>query len=140
MRQWAITHRAEFGWLFARPAPKYGEQRPDSPEHRAAIGFERVCLEEMAAVWDEKPFPVPDLEELDPSLREQLRAFSDSTGGRLSPEVSHVFLTCWIRLYGLLCMEVLNQLGHVFADLEPVFEECLREIADRLGMPYEPPD
>ncbi|WP_241564181.1 hypothetical protein [Nonomuraea polychroma] len=49
------------------------------------------------------------------------------------------FLSCWIRLYGLLCMEVLNQLDFAYTDLEPVFEECLREIAPRLGLDYEAP-
>lgn len=39
--------------------------------------------------------------------------------------VARPFLSCWIRLYGLLCMEVLHQLDFAYTDLEPVFEECL---------------
>ncbi|MER5646427.1 hypothetical protein [Streptosporangium sp. NPDC002524] len=61
--------------------------------------------------------------------------------------MAHVFLprrirlygSRWIRLYGLLCMEVLNQLDFAYSDLEPVFEECLRDICPTLGLEYEPP-
>ncbi|MEV4101135.1 TetR/AcrR family transcriptional regulator [Nonomuraea sp. NPDC049649] len=139
MRQWAITHRPEYCWLFTRPAPPADQRRPDSPEHRAALGFERVWLEEAATLWETDPFPVPDLDELDPSLRKQLRAYSATTGGRLPPEAAHVFLTSWIRLDGLLCMEVLNQLSFAFTDVTPLFEECLREVATKFGISYERP-
>jgi AcrR family transcriptional regulator len=135
MRTWAITHRAEFGWVFASPITS--ERRPDSPRELAGRDFEQVFLEEFAALWESRPFPVPA--ELDPSIREQLRAYTASIGLELPVEAVHVFLSCWIKLYGLLCMEVLNQLDFAYTDLEPVFEECLREIAPRLGLDYEAP-
>ncbi|MEU6262540.1 hypothetical protein [Saccharopolyspora shandongensis] len=77
---------------------------------------------------------------LDPSLREQLAAYSVSLAGRLPPEAAHMFLSWWIRLYGLLCMEVLNQLDFAFSDLRPVFEDCLRGMCGELGLDYEPAD
>ncbi|MGP3917858.1 TetR/AcrR family transcriptional regulator [Nonomuraea sp. 10N515B] len=135
MRTWAITHRAEFGWVFASPIT--GERRPDSPRELAGHDFGQVFLEEVAALWKSRPFPVPA--ELEPSIREQLRAYTASPGHELPVEAVHVVLSCWIRLYGLLCMEVLNQLDFAYTDLEPVFEECLREIAPRLGLDYEAP-
>jgi hypothetical protein len=46
-------------------------------------------------------------------------------------------MSCWIRLDGLLCMELLDQLGFIYTDLEPVFEETLREIAPALGLEYD---
>ncbi len=139
MRAWAISHPAEFGWLFARPAPASDRRRPESSEHQAGVAFEQVFLEQVAELWDADPFPVPDLEDLPPSLRDQLRAYSAGLGGRLPPQAAHVFLSCWIRLYGLLCMEVLNQLSFAYSDVEPVFEECLRDLCAMLGWPYEPP-
>ncbi len=135
MRKWAITHRAEFGWVFASPLT--GERRPGSPRELAGRDFEAVFLEEVAALWESRPFPVPA--ELEPSIRKQLRAYTASAGLGLPVEAVHVFLSCWIRLYGLLCMEVLNQLDFAYSDLEPVFEECLREIAPKLGLDYESP-
>ncbi|WP_043627392.1 TetR/AcrR family transcriptional regulator [Nonomuraea candida] len=137
MRQWAITHPAEFRWVFGSPITS--ERRPGSARELAGRDFEQVFLEEVAALWHSRPFPVPAPEELDPSIRKQLAAYAASAGLELPVEVIHVFMSCWIRLDGLLCMEMLNQLDFLFTDMEPVFEECLREIAPRLGLAYEPP-
>ncbi|PRX97817.1 TetR/AcrR family transcriptional regulator [Allonocardiopsis opalescens] len=140
MRAWAVGHPAEFGWIFASPGPPRAERSADSPRHQAGLEFEQVVLEPFVELWETSPFPVPELDALDPSLREQLRAYSAGLGGRLPPEAAHTFLTCWIRLYGLLCMEVLHQLDFAFTDLEPVYEECLRELAAALGQEYRPPE
>ncbi|MFI0462998.1 TetR/AcrR family transcriptional regulator [Saccharopolyspora sp. 5N102] len=137
MRDWAVAHPAEFGWIFASPlAPP--NRRPDSARHVAGQRFEQVFLDQVAELWQARPFPVPEFAGLDPSLREQLAAYSESLAGRLPPEAAHVFLSWWIRLYGLLCMEVLNQLDFAFSDLRPVFEDCLREMCGGLGLDYEP--
>lgn len=53
---------------------------------------------------------------------------------QLRLEAAHVFLSCWIRLYGLLCMEVLHQLDFAYSDLEPVSEECLRDLSAMIGL------
>ncbi|MBB6347319.1 TetR/AcrR family transcriptional regulator [Nonomuraea muscovyensis] len=133
MRAWAIVHPAEFGWIFASPiAPP--NRRPDSVRHQAALRFEQVLLDLTIELWQTRPFPVPDLAGLPASLREQLTGYSATIDGRLPPEAAHVFLTCWIRLYGLLCMEVLHQLDFAYTDMEPVFEECLRDLAVALGL------
>lgn len=133
MRGWATAHPAEFGWIFASPITP-ANQRPDSPRHQAGQRFEQILLDLTVELWRTRPFPVPEPAELAPSLREQLADYSESIGARLPPEAAHVFLTCWVRLYGLLCMEVLHQLDFAYTDLEPVFEECLREISGRLGI------
>ncbi|HEY1174629.1 MAG TPA: TetR/AcrR family transcriptional regulator [Phytomonospora sp.] len=133
MRAWAIAHRPEFGWMFARPVTGADLDR-DSARHTAGRDFERPFFEETAALWEAAPFPVPDLADLDPRLRRQLDANAAAMGGRLPPAAVHVFLGVWIRLYGLLCMEVLHQLDFAFTDAEPLFEECLEEAAGRLGI------
>lgn len=135
MRTWAVAHPAEFGWIFATPITPRNRQ-PDSVRHQAAQRFEQVLLDLTVELWQTRPFPVPDPAELPESLREQLAAYSSAIEGRLPPEAAHVFLTCWIRLYGLLCMEVLHQLDFAYTDLEPVFEECLRDLAGTLGLDY----
>ncbi|MFI7633976.1 TetR/AcrR family transcriptional regulator [Nonomuraea sp. NPDC049400] len=134
MRAWAIAHPAEFGWIFANPiAPP--NQRPDSARHQAAVRFEQVLLDLTVELWQTQPFPVPDLPA---SLRDQLTTYSATIGERLPPEAAHVFLSCWTRLYGLLCMEVLHQLDFAYTDLEPVFEECLHDLAGVLCVEYRP--
>ncbi|WP_030525513.1 TetR/AcrR family transcriptional regulator [Nocardia rhamnosiphila] len=133
MRVWAITHPAEFGWIFAAPiAPP--NRKPDSERHRAGQRFERVLLDLTVELWRTRPFPVPDTADLPLSLREQLIAYSAAIGDQLPPEAAHVFLSCWIRLYGLLCMEVLHQLDFAYSDPEPIYEECLRELSVTLGL------
>ena len=133
MRAWAIAHPAEFGWIFASPiAPPNRE--PDSARHQAGQRFEQVLLDLTVELWTTRPFPVPDPAGLPTSLREQLTAYSATIDGRLPPEAAHVFLSCWTRLYGLLCMEVLHQLDFAYSDLAPVFEECLRDLAVTLGL------
>ena len=44
MRFWAVTHPAEFGWIFAGPvgAP---HRRPESVRHRTALRFEQILLD-----------------------------------------------------------------------------------------------
>ncbi|WP_431925000.1 TetR/AcrR family transcriptional regulator [Amycolatopsis tucumanensis] len=131
MRAWAIAHPAEFGWIFASPIPPSDRE---SPRHQAGQRFEQVLLDLVAEQWRTRPFPVPDLAELPASLREQLTAYSAAIDGQLPPAAAHVFLSCWIRLYGLLCMEVLHQLDFAYSDLEPVFEDCLRDLATILNL------
>ncbi|MEU4542081.1 TetR/AcrR family transcriptional regulator [Nonomuraea dietziae] len=139
MRSWAVAHPAEFGWIFASPIAPPNRQR-DSVRHQAALRFEQVLLDLTVELWQAQPFPVPDLAGLPASLREQLTAYSAAIEGQLPPEAAHVFLTCWIRLYGLLCMEILHQLDFAYTDLEPVFEECLRDLSVKLSVGYsEPP-
>lgn len=139
LRGWAVAHPAEFGWLFASPAPAMGEPRGASPDCETGQAFGLVFLEQMVDIWQTQRFPVPSLEDMDPSLAEQLRAYSQKIDGKLPPEAAYVFLSCWMRLYGLLCMEVLNQISFAFTDLEPVFEESLQELCRMVDVPYEAP-
>ncbi|MGV0772918.1 TetR/AcrR family transcriptional regulator [Mycobacterium syngnathidarum] len=133
LRAWATAHPAEFGLMFATPSNTLG---PESLSHEAALTFEAAFRDEIAALWVSKPFPVPDLSHLESSLSGQLNIYSNSIGGQLPPEASHVFLQCWIRLYGLLVMEVFGQVAFAFTDLTPVFEQLLREICQNLGLDY----
>ncbi|GAA5100061.1 TetR/AcrR family transcriptional regulator [Nocardia iowensis] len=137
MRTWAIAHPAEFGWIFAAPITPLNRQ-PDSERHRAGQRFERVLLDLTIELWQTRPFPIPALTDLPASLHEQLIAYSASIGDQLPPAAAHVFLSCWIRLYGLLCMEVLHQLDFAYSDLEPVYEECLRDLTGILGLAPPP--
>lgn len=139
MREWSIAHPAEFGWMFARPIP--GPEQPEarSPRLMAGRDFERVFLDEVVRLWRKRPFKVPRTEELPESLRDQMLRYSRLLDGRLPPGAAHVFLECWIRLYGLLCMEVLRQLDFAYTDVTPLFESRLADMCATLGLEYEAP-
>ncbi|WP_345022738.1 TetR/AcrR family transcriptional regulator [Actinomadura keratinilytica] len=141
MREWAVAHPAEFRWIFALPVPPTASARirPESPRNQAAHDFELVFLQQIEELWASAPFPVPAPEELAPSVREQLGAYAATLDCDLPIEALHVAMHCWIRLYGLLCMEVLNQLDFVYTDVTPIYEETLRDLAAVLDIDYLPP-
>jgi hypothetical protein len=74
-------------------------------------------------------------------LREELRNWSAEIPGELPLGVIQVFLSCWVRLYGMVAMEVFGHLRFAVADAEPVFEVELRDLAGTLGVAdaYRPP-
>ena len=48
------------------------------------------------------------------------------------------FLRCWVRLYGIVSLEVFGHLGFALDDAEPLFELMLAETAPLLGLEYRP--
>lgn len=143
LRGWAVAHRPEFCWLFASPAPDVSCNDVDANDGRSGRSgraFSQVFLEQVVEIWETRRFPIPSLDDKDPSLARQIQIYSeDNIGGRLPPEAAYIFLHCWIRLYGLLCMEALNQISFALTDVEPIFEEYLRELCNLLDIPYEAP-
>ncbi len=136
MRKWAISHPQEFGLVFASPLPSMTATKVESAASEAGEAFGRLFLDEVSAIWHSKRFPVPDLDEMAPAHADQLRAYATQIGNVLPPEAAHVFLSCWIRLYGLLCMEVLQQLEFALRDVEPFYEECLEQLCQTFGLEY----
>jgi AcrR family transcriptional regulator len=145
-RAWATTHRAEFGLLFGNAAERvldptdlhgYG----DRPAQLAGQRFGGVFAELVARVYMERGFPVPAEDELDPALKEQLRTWCAALAVSLPLGVLSVFLSCWIRLYGMVCMEVFGHLRFALDDAQPMFEAELRSLGDMLGVgdEYRPP-
>jgi len=141
-RAWATTHAAEFGLLFgsadglAFEEPAVGTQ-PDeepTPVQQAAARFGALFAELIARIWAERPFPVPADDEIEPALREQLVAWCAEFPIELPLGVVRIFLTCWIRLYGLVCMEVFGHLKFALDDAAPLFEDELYRLAELLGV------
>jgi AcrR family transcriptional regulator len=140
LRRWSLAHPAEFGLVFASPIPSMEDvEHEDTPVHAAGMRFGGVFYALVLELWQRDPYPTPDPAQLDPFLLRQLTARAEAYGGLMPPEAVHVFLSCWIRLYGLVCMEVFGQLHFALEDVEPMFEECLRELAVLLNMEYQPP-
>ncbi|WP_206340105.1 TetR/AcrR family transcriptional regulator [Blastococcus litoris] len=145
-RAWATTHHAEFGLLFGSAGegviPAADLHGPgDHPPQVASRRFGGVFAELISRVYLEQGFPVPDEEELEPALRAQLTEWCAKLPVALPLGVMHVFLSCWIRLYGMVCMEVFGHLRFALEDAAPMFESELQALGRILGIAdeYRPP-
>jgi AcrR family transcriptional regulator len=140
-RAWAITHHAEFGLLFGSPAERVGLTGQEGIAHQAGHRFGQVFGALVARIYLERGFPIPRDDDMEPALQEQLKDWCDTLPVPLPLGVMHVFLSCWIRLYGMVCMEVFGHLRFALADPEPMFEAELRGLAGLLGAAeeYQPP-
>ncbi len=139
LRHWALANPEGFRLIFASPPLPMTNEAPQREDRLAANDFGRVFFEEVEALWRGQGFPTPAPETIDPRLNAQLVRYADNTGNLLPPEAVYVFLKCWIRLYGLLCMEILEHLDFAFTDAEPLYEACLQELCAWLDIEYQPP-
>jgi AcrR family transcriptional regulator len=143
-RAWALAHHAEFNLLFGSPAESAAttaQRTKEGPAGAAARRFGETFGVLIAQIYLERGFPIPADDELDPAYQEQLRLWCDTLPVPLPLGVMHVFLSCWIRLYGTVCMEAFGHLRFAVDDAEPVFEAELRALGEVLGLveEYRPP-
>lgn len=144
-RRWAVAHPREFGLLFGSPIPGVEVDRraePASPAQESGERFGAIFAELVARIYLTRPFPVPAEEDIDPVLRRELQEWCSGFPVPLPVGVAQVFLSCWIRLYGMVAMEVFDHLKFAVADAEPIFEAELRDLSRKLGVAgsYRPPD
>lgn len=140
-RRWALANPSEFGLLFGTPmgrlvGPCEGEL--EAAAQRFGQVFARLFLELLASPAG---LPVPADSEVDPAFAQELRQLDPQVAGMLPLGAQYVFVRCWTRLYGCVCLEVFGHLSWAVQDGEPVFEDTLRDLAGMLGMAdaYRPP-
>ena len=138
-RTWAMGHRHEFGLLFGDPADDLLRDRAmqEGPAHEAKERFGALFAGLITELYLTRPFPVRTEEETEPELREQLTDCAQVFPAELPLGVVEVFLSCWIRLYGMVCMEVFGHLQFALHDAEPMFEAELHRLGERLGIAGE---
>ena len=132
-RAWALAHPREFGLLFGSPIPGIDAHSDDSPAGLASERFGQVFGDLVARIYLAGPFPVPAEDEMDPELRRQLRDWCSALPVELPVGAGQVFLSCWIRLYGMVALEVFGHVQFALPDAEPLFEAELRDLAVKLG-------
>jgi AcrR family transcriptional regulator len=139
-RRWSVAHRAEFGLMFGSPLPGLGAQEDDmSGKAGGGMRFANVFLGLFIQIWRRTPFDVPAEAELPPRLVDQLSRYMSAIGTELPLGAVQLFLSCWIRLYGLVAMEVFGHLHFALEDVEPMFEAELASAARLLGVPPQAP-
>ncbi len=138
-RSWAMAHRHEFGLLFGDPADDVVRDRTmqEGPAHEAKQRFGSIFGALITELYLRRPFPVRAAEEIEPELRYQLVDCAHVFPVELPLGVVEAFLSCWIRLYGMVCMEVFGHLQFALTDAEPMFEAELYRLGERLGIAEE---
>ena len=139
-RRWSLSHPREFGLIFGTPLPGlHVEQDEITAEGGGRFGNTFFVL--MIELYRKQPFPVPPDDEIDPGLAEQLERYRDGLGelaAGLPIGLLLVFLRCWVRLYGIVSLEVFGHLGFALDDAKPMFELMLAEMAPMVGLRYPP--
>ncbi len=136
-RRWGLAHQAEFGLLFGTPLPSL-EAAHDDVVTECAGKFSGVFFALFFELWDKHPFPIPADDEIDPALRAQLARYRDALGVNLPLGAGLTFLRCWVRLYGMVSLEVFGHLRFALDDAAPMFEITLSELAGLVGLEYPP--
>jgi AcrR family transcriptional regulator len=134
-RRWSLGHHEEFGLVFGSPLPGMHEL-DDEVIDPCALQFSDTFFSLFLELWRKQPFPVPADEEIEPRLRAQLARYREATGTALPLGTTLVFLQCWVRLYGVLSLEVFGHLRWALEDPAPLFELTLADLARLLGLSY----
>jgi AcrR family transcriptional regulator len=135
-RRWSVAHPAEFGMMFGSPLPGMDVRAAAQDSEASAAGdrFAGVFAALFAQLWQQQPFPVPARDEIEPDLYGQLDRYMHSLGADLPVGAAQIFLSCWIRIYGIVALEVFGHLSFALTDPEPMFEAELGAVAARLGV------
>ena len=132
-RAWALAHRPEFGLLFGTPLPGI-ETLHDDVVDECADKFSGEFLALFYELWTRHPFPVPADDEIEPALAAQLARYRDGLGVDLPVGAILLFLRCWVRLYGMVSLEVFGHLGFALDDPSAMFDYTLAELLELLGL------
>jgi AcrR family transcriptional regulator len=136
-RGWALQHQPEFSLIFGSPLPGL-ELVHDDPVLECGFRFGRVFLDLFAELWQRQPFDVPADDQIDPSLRRQLRRYRELMGSELPLGALQTFLRCWVLLYGAVSLEVFGHLRFALEDAAPMFEMMLADLAAMVGLSLGP--
>lgn len=103
-RKWALTHDREYALVFYTPLPGFDVEQDDfAAECSRRLGWTFLAL--FLELWKVAPFPIPDDDEIDPPLREQIIRYRDGLGVDLPLGTLLSFLRCWVRLQGSVSLE-----------------------------------
>ncbi|MFG2293822.1 TetR/AcrR family transcriptional regulator [Streptomyces sp. NPDC048603] len=134
LRRWGLEHQREFGLLLGPNAPGAISGGESALEQDAGWVFGVVFADLMSDLWRNQPFPVPPPGALPAQLADQLNRLRADRNVDLPVEAIAVMLRCWVRLYGLICMEVLGHLQFALDDGVLFFERELSDCCATLGI------
>jgi AcrR family transcriptional regulator len=136
-RLWALDNKPEFTMVFGAPVPGFTRPEDGAGIDEAGERFGGIFFALIAELWQRQPFPIPADDEIAPGLRRQLEAFAAACGADeagVPLGVTRLYAASWIRLYGMVAMEIFGQLEFMVEDAEPLFEAELADLAQVIGL------
>jgi AcrR family transcriptional regulator len=132
LRQWALEHPQEFDLIMTTPVDLAGA---DTSVDEARWRFAGVFAELFVELWQRRQFPVPPAEALGDGLRSAAELVRQKLELPMPAGAIAAFLRGWLRLYGVVCMESMGQLGLIGDTSGALFEWELRELGGLLDLP-----
>lgn len=149
-RGWGLANPREFTLVFGTPpAPESTPKRKQSPIGHLINGTEPECgpgerfgmffSEIFTRLWMSQPFEVPPPDEIDPSfaqlhkstLRQPL--IGDVLGDK-ALGVLWTFEMAWVRLYGIVTLEVFQHIPIPLIESGAMFRAQMLEIGRTIGL------
>ncbi|MFL6062656.1 MAG: TetR/AcrR family transcriptional regulator [Marmoricola sp.] len=136
-RAWALGNREEFALVFTN----VDVECLDDFNTSASTGMRFSDM--LFALWAEKQFPIPDLDDLEPGLAAILRdpqVPADLSG--VPDEMRGliwVLQRAWSRLYGTVTLEVFRHIDPRMVDQAHLFRAMIEDQAAPLGLVEELP-
>lgn len=152
-RSWAVTNRAEFTLMFASLAPGTVIAGPgcsaanldaDTEPYRSMLAFSKIFGRMFDQIYRqsdaERGYAIltPAIPPLTPQLRSEILRCAYAIDAQVPVEFAYAFNSFWIRLYGLVAMEVFGQLP-VVEQAEAMLEAELFDMAAKLGVALDSP-
>lgn len=138
-RSWALSHREEFGVVFANPAAPPVDSVEDI--HDPEVGL--VFTDLLIALWRKYRFPVPSLEELDPAvvatLADPVMPLRADDIPAEAAGLQWVITRSWMSFYGTLTLEVFGHCDPRIIGSGALFRAMLTDQAALLGITDELP-
>lgn len=138
-RRWALTHREEFGVVFANPSVPPTDSAESIRDPQVGLVFTDLLL----ALWHKYRFPVPRVEDLDPAV---VASFHDPVAPVRAEEIPAdalgllwVITQSWMSFYGTVTLEVFGHCDPRIIGSGALFRAMLTQQAELLGMAHELP-
>jgi AcrR family transcriptional regulator len=139
-RDWAVAHPAQFGLAYGAPVPGYAAPPEQTVRPGTRIGL--FALTVLARAYAEDRLHPDTLRQraarLSPGTAEQLQSWSERHKQPLPTEVLAVWLDLFVRLHGLVSMEVFGLLRPITPDVAPYAVEVFDTELAALVRPRRP--
>ena len=132
-RAWGLEHPTEYALIFGSPIPGYVAPEETRPAGRRYTDLLVRLLAEAHTAGALDPERI-DLR-VPARLRRQVEAFRQRLGGSDLPAPVLAFgLSAWVRVHGLVTLEVFGHLAPAIGDGSALFEQELEAIVRQSGL------